>query len=449
MVLIATKSISNNWFLSNIFAPLISFGIQKFIFFMKRKFSWILTCSLLFLAGSVLAQDFTDPYASDDDEILRRRRGKDKVWYEDGVIYENTGDKGFSIVAYESIRLYKKPGRDAKQVGIALFTEELKHLGVEGYIRDESRNYIYVRTSGGKKGWVQGNYVVRDGGVVVITKDAPVYENPNTLGSIKKEKFQAGDLVILDDFQDGWVHLTSQRKAKVGWVEGYDNLSLEDADIEAAALFAEALKIESNDTRRNALRTITQGRGQDISPEMALVIEDAIRRTEPNYVPPSSPKPDDYPYYANGEDGLSQGGGSLGDLGEGPSRGQGQQTQDNVIPVQIDMPAEMKYNVYVEKVVDRETGQYYNRVIESGGIQPVKAKNPPSIYYAYHKTLPIGSTILLEVPGTGSYVQLEIIARLRADNPNIVGLGGELIKKVYGEIAAKNVFSATILYPQY
>ncbi len=341
--------------------------------------------------------------------------------------------------------MYKKPGRDAEQVGLALFTEELQHLGTEGYIREENHNYIYVKTSRGVKGWVQANYVVRDGGVVVITKQAPVYETPNTRGSITGKQFYAGEIVMLDDFQDGWVHLTGERKATSGWVQGYDNLSLESGDIEAAALLKEALKIETAEGKRNALLTITQGRGQNITPEMNVVIEDAIRKTEPNYVPPSRPVRDDYVFYENGEDGIAGSGGSLNDFSEIPSRGQ----EEFVAPVSVNLTPEMKYNVYVEKVVDRESGQYYNRVIESGGIQPVKAKKPASIYYAYHKTLPIGSTLLLEVPGTGSYVQLEVIARLRADNPNVVGLGGELIQKVYGEITAKDVFSATILYPQY
>ncbi len=66
---------------------------------MKRHFSWIFSCFLLLLAGTVLAQDFTDPLVDAGDEEVLRRKNKNRVYYEDGVIYENTGDKGFSIVA--------------------------------------------------------------------------------------------------------------------------------------------------------------------------------------------------------------------------------------------------------------------------------------------------------------------------------------------------------------
>ncbi|MEL7340185.1 MAG: hypothetical protein AAGM67_06840, partial [Bacteroidota bacterium] len=290
-----------------------------------------------------------------------------------------------------------------------------------------------------------------NGGVVVITETMQIYETPNSRGTVTGESFTAGEIVILDDFQNGWVHLTNKRKEHTGWIQGYDKLSLEAADIEAAALFAEALKIPEKERRKTALLTITQGRGQDISPEMALVIDEAVRATEPRPVytnTNSNPNVnDDFVYYPNGEDGLSSDASNLGDFGSG---GFAETTVPVNYPNAVPMESapEQKYNAFVEKVVDRETGRYYNRVIETGGIQPVKAKKPANIYYCYHKTLPIGSTVLMEVPGTGAYVQLEVIARLRADNPNVVGLGGELIKKVFGEISAKNVYSATIVYPQ-
>ncbi|MEL7532577.1 MAG: SH3 domain-containing protein [Bacteroidota bacterium] len=413
---------------------------------MKRKpLNWILCLTMLLLGGVMTAQTSTDPFQDTEDEVLRRRN-RDKIFYEDGVIYERTEAKGHSIVAYQNIRLYKKPGRGSEQSGTVLFTEELRHLGMEGYVKSDGHNYIYVKTSRGKKGWVQSNYVVQNGGVVVLTETMPIYETPNSRGTVTEGKFEAGEIVILDDFQNGWVHLTNKRKENIGWIQGYDKLSLESADIEAAALYAEALKIPEKERRKTALQTITQGRGQDISPEMALVIDDAIRATEPKpiYTNPNPDYKDDFVYYPNGEDGLSSDASNLGDFGENSNAG----SINYPSATPLELPAEQKYNAYVEKVVDRETGRYYNRVIETGGIQPVKAKKPANIYYCYHKTLPIGSTILLEVPGTGAYVQLEVIARLRADNANIVGLGGDLIKKVYGEISAKNVYAATIVYPQ-
>lgn len=411
---------------------------------MKRNpINWLLCFTLLLLGSSLTAQTNTDPFQDTEDEVLRRR-SRDKIFYEDGVIYERTEAKGHSIVAYQNIRLYKKPGRGAEQKGTVLFTEELRHLGMEGYVKSDGHNYLYVKTSRGVKGWVQSNYVVQNGGVVVLTDNMSIYETPNSRGTVTEGKFYAGEIVILDDFQNGWVHLTNKRKEFSGWIQGYEKLSLEPADIEAAALYAEALKIPENERRKTALLTITQGRGQDISPDMALVIDDAVRATDPKpvYTNPNPSFNDDFVYYPNGEDGLSTDAGNFDGFA------------DNNAPVNypsatpLELPAEQKYNAYVEKVVDRETGRYYNRVIETGGIQPVKAKKSSSIYYCYHKTLPLGSTVLLEVPGTGAYVQLEVIARLRADNPNVIGLGGDLIKKVFGEISAKNVYAATVVYPQ-
>ncbi|MEL6132942.1 MAG: hypothetical protein AAFR59_06215, partial [Bacteroidota bacterium] len=104
----------------------------------------------------------------------------------------------------------------------------------------------------------------------------------------------------------------------------------------------------------------------------------------------------------------------------------------------------------IQNYIDLETNETVQIVRETGTIQPVKAKNPPNIYYAYHKTLPKGTKIRLEVPGaSGKYkwVELTVIDRLRSDNPNVVGLGKEVIQKVFKESQAKNVAAATILYP--
>lgn len=111
-------------------------------------------------------------------------------------------------------------------------------------------------------------------------------------------------------------------------------------------------------------------------------------------------------------------------------------------------PAGNPYAYQEREVVDMASGQAYIRVRETGTIQPVKAKKPASEYYAYHKSLPIGSKVLMAVPGTQMFIELEIIARLRSDNPHMIGLGGETIKAVFGEIAAKDVGSVSIEYPK-
>ena len=266
---------------------------------------------------------------------------------------------------------------------------------------------------------------------MVLTENSTIFQKPKTSVAVTNESFYEGEILILTDFQDGWVKLTSERMERTGWIKGYEILSLEPADLEAAVLLEDALTIESPSERRVAIQSIAQAR-DGLSLEMANVIR---RAADATYDRPPSPRTDpEIPFFPDGEDGVP--GNTVGDIGDGgfdDTFDEGETRSENYLR---------------EKVVDSRTGEYYFRIIESGKVQPVKAKKPKNIYYAYHKSVPIGESILLEVPGTGSFVQLEVVARLRPDNPNVVGLGGELIKKVFGKEIAKNISRATIIYPE-
>ena len=363
------------------------------------------------------------------------------------VIYEDTDPDETSICAWAKVDLAKSPGQHAQRIGSVYYTEEVQHLGREAFVRGENQNYVWIKAGDGSEGWINDEYLVKGGGTVVVLSDAPVYEKLKTPHSVTPHFFRAGEIAILTEFSDGWVKLTGQEKSKMGWIEGYSNLSVEDYDIEAAALLAEAFSLDDAENRRNEIRKIRNGRSY-VSDEMKRVLDQAFNRTYGNtsedVFDPNDPYyVDDVPFYTNdsGEDefakdsypidDLSSGGGSFNDdLGIGSAG------------------SSNRFGFFEREVVDMESGQSYIRVTERGSIQPVKAKRPKSIYYAYHKSLPIGSTVLLEVPGTGKYIQLEIVARLKSNNKHMIGLGSEVIKAVYGETQAKNVPSASISYPK-
>ena len=343
-----------------------------------------------------------------------------------------------SICAWSKVGLREYPSESSRTLATIFFTEELSHLGREAFVRSERNNYVFVEAEDGTKGWINDMYLVKGGGTVVVLKNSPIYQKLNTPQSVTQKFFRAGEIAILTEFTDGWVKLTSHKKGKSGWVEGYDALSVEEYDIEAAALLAEASAENDIKRRRDEILAIRDGRSY-VSNEMRQVLDEAINRT---YGRPSVPKEedpayyvDDIPYYANGEDAMATNASSY----NRPSESTG------AVPgFRGDV-----YSITEKEVVDMQTGRSYIRVIETGTIQPVKAKRPANIYYAYHKTLPKGSKILLEVPGTGKYVQLEVIAPLKSTNQHMIGLGPEIIKSVFGQTQAKNVPSATISYPKY
>ncbi|MEL6673751.1 MAG: hypothetical protein AAFR61_16215 [Bacteroidota bacterium] len=382
-----------------------------------------------------------------------------------GVYYEDTEPNLTSMCVEDNVMLREWPGEQARSLARVYFTEQVSHLGRAAFVRRENQNYLWVRTSDNAEGWIKETALIKGGGSVVLLADAPVYFKLNTPQSVTGKIFRAGEIAILSDFRDNWVKLTGKGGLKEGWIQGYDALSVEEVDLEAASLFTEALDIVDMDRRRSRLQSIRDGRSY-LSPEMRDIVDRAIQDTYRGDSFASGGGnvsfPDDDPFFSpDGEDTFSEYDPNVGppsnnpqpgyNPGYVPPRGNTNPNYNPNYPPAYNNPGNnTPYNPnYSEReVVDMQTGASYLRVTERGSIQPVKAKNPPSIYYAYHKTLPKGAKVLLEVPGTGSFVQLEVIAKLKSTNKNMIGLGQEVIKAVYGVTTAKEAPAAVISYPK-
>lgn len=344
-------------------------------------------------------------------------------------------EKGMTVVCVApSATLRELPGEKNIALGQTFFGEEVTHEGQEALVKGENHNYILVRTQTGKIGWVDDRFLVKDAGVVVLTDDARLYESPGNYTTALGQFFYAGEIAILSSYENNWIKLIGRNKNKIGWIKGYEILSVEPTDLEIAKLLSDALDIADPTQRRLALENIGDTPGFNGSPLAGVVKEEVLLTAMPSHDQLSPGKKylqegvDDF--FPNGEDDIADDiFGGIDDLGTIPEDG------NNNRP-----------GYEVQDVIDRETGKMIQRVRETGTIQPVKAKNPKTELYAYHKTAPVGSKILLEVPGTTDYVPLTVVAKLRNDNPHIVGLGSEVIQKVFGESQAKNVTSATILY---
>jgi len=339
-----------------------------------------------------------------------------------------------SICAGSKITLFEKPGQGSKVIGNIFYTEELRHLGQEALVKDERINYIEVESTDGRIGWVDDRQLVRDGGIVVLLQDVSVFNKPSTYSTATGLTFYAGELLILSDWEDNWVFLTGENKRVFGWGEGYERLSVDPIDIEIAGKMRRALMINDPQARKIALQDIGETRGFMGTP-MREIVKNTLNRLF--YSENPNAEGSDYLTYSgsldnlNGANDPNQGGNAATDPGQ-----RGQDTGENAAYL-------------VETVVNPQTNLSFQRVRERGSIAAVKAKNPKSIYYVYHKTLPVGSSLLLEIPSApGNYVTLEVVASLKDTNPHMIGLGAEVIKKVFGVATAKEAGDATIYYPK-
>jgi hypothetical protein len=315
-----------------------------------------------------------------------------------------------SICVWPQVPLFAEPGQSSELATYALFGEELRHLGEEALVRRERNNYVLVETRDGVRGWIDDQYIIRHAGLAVMLENARVFNKPSSYATSSGLRFYAGELVVLSDWEENWVYLTGEKGRIFGWVEGYDRLSVEAIDIEVAGMLRRALMIEDPNDQLIALRSILSRSEYSRSPVYRIVEDVVAQLTIPQSAPPV--EGDVFGMPENGEPSAS------------PS----------------DDPA------YQEVVMYDENNQPFVRVKEIGTVQAVEAKNPPSMYYAYHKSVPIGDKILLQIPGDQGYIELDVVSRLRESNPNVVGLGAEVIQKVLGASRAKEVDQVTILY---
>lgn len=349
------------------------------------------------------------------------------------IYYEDTPqDRGrFSVAAADQIPLFANPGENSQVVTLIFFTEELEHKGEEAFVKSDRSNYVYVETADGNLGWVDDRFLVRNGGPAVMLNSAPIFDKPSTYSTATGLRFGAGELIILSDWQDNWVYLTGENKRKFGWVEGYQLLSTNTQDIEIGGQIRRAMLIPEEEDRVIALRSIGST-PQFMGSPLRDVVRDLALRME------QGDRPSEGEVYITDA-------GSLEPLP--PGQGQGEGIPGGTVQTETD-----RSGTTVKVITDAQTGQVYRMIEERGSIQPVEAKDPADIYYCYHKSVPVGQKVLLELPYAMAdgrkYLPLTVMAPLRSTNPNVVGLGPELIKKVFGVSQASEAPEVTIAYPE-
>ena len=314
------------------------------------------------------------------------------------------------------------PGRNARRLGSVYYGETVMRLGDEAVVKSEGRSYIKVQSQDGQIGWVQEYLFIEQGGPVVLLRDADVFLKPGSATTTTGDKFLAGELLIFKNFdaENGWVEVVGMEKYREGWVRGIDIVSVDESDIQISKLLMEARQQTNNSDRKRQLEEIRNQPGF-ASSALAGIVNQELQREYPNRPVVYDPEP--APGEVFYDEPSSSGSGTVTPKApEGPVSG-----------------------VVMEKVIDMETGQYYNRITETARILEVKGpKKAKNMYWCYHKSRPIGSKVLLHIPEGGA-VQLEVVSRLKQSREENIGLGKLLLESVYGNRHHK---WAEFSYPQ-
>lgn len=111
----------------------------------------------------------------------------------------------------------------------------------------------------------------------------------------------------------------------------------------------------------------------------------------------------------------------------------GGNTTEEAPSIEVPVAETPKNEVIVEPTIVMGTNE------ESGTYIIVKDEKIADKYYAYHKTLPKGTVVKLQIPNNSGYIEVKILGKLRADRQEILGLSPDCVRIIGGVKNAPNV----------
>ncbi len=309
------------------------------------------------------------------------------------------------------------PGKTAPYLNGVFFGEVVEKTGEEAYAREEQRTYIKVRTSEGVVGWVHEFLFIEGIGMAVITEPGKIYKRPRTVSTITDQSFLPGELVVLVSENNGWINLIGREKKKLGWIEGASKVTTSFQEQEIASLFYDAKKKTKPEERQQALAKLLEEARTSRSP-LTQAIEMEIRGQSyqlPLVDARSSPQTQTA-FTSQQTDPFS-------------SRLSYQQPVVTEPAFQSGYTNPSTRNEYLSSL-SSTTAQRQRASSQDGGIVTESGKatiisslsREPDIYYAFHKVLPVGSKLYVDIPGNTGFIELRVVGNLPNNSPFTVGL---------------------------
>lgn len=303
---------------------------------------------------------------------------------------------------------------DTTTIGKVFFGDIVKPIE-QSQSRGDGQRYIKVEFQNGRGvGYIDEYYFEAESGPIAVLKKMNVYANPDVRSTFTGESFDQGEIAVVTDFDGEWIQLLAPKRAKRGWIRGFQNISITPDDIRIAAMLKHARESDRNyDQKRERLEFIRGMPGFIQSPLAAMVREELqnLERGDFYFPPPNEPEPV-FPTEPSTVDDFDKSGSFFSDDGN------------------FNRSFESDTRT-VETLFD-PNGQPYRKVTETGSFQPVDGpKRPSTRYWCYHKDKPKGSFVLLERPN-GTYLKLEVVNKLRQSNQSVIGLGEQVLREVFG-----------------
>lgn len=352
---------------------------------------------------------------------------------------------GPALCAWPSVPLRTYPGRDAGELLEAIFFgEQITILGPRELVQEEKRYYVLIQTAEGKQGWVHEHLFVPGGRLGVMIDYAKVYKRPGAVATITDMVLSPGEIVIVAEQSGDWTHASSRERRKDGWIEGTERkVSLEQRDVELATLHDQALLERNPKLLQEKLNALSAMAAREGSPLAALWTDAelnayAYSAPAPSVSPAASSTRSYNPSQPTSPDWSNARYSSPQEPAQtftqyAPPPGLAPATTRSALPAETYLPAPVQpAREPAFEPADTYSGGSPAQVFsESGLIAAIEDSREPGMFVAYHKTLPPGTLIRLELP-VGGFIELTVVGILPPQSQASLGITPKAYKVFFG-----------------
>lgn len=312
------------------------------------------------------------------------------------------GQSNYLTCAWERAVLHKAANKNAGFVESLNFGDKVSPLQAEEvYVPAEERTYVKVESPNQKVGWIEKSLFVSNAIPAVLLESTHIYERPNTPSSITLKKLESLEIVLRGKHKTGWIYITSKNKEKIGWIRSDVNYSQTSKDLKYAREWAEIQDQAFASRKDKAVNLVQEAR------ENGSALADIFLKQDEDIAL---------------------------ELAEKSRRANARLT--NVKSLTRDKAPEEKTEpgkVEQKLIWSRVENAYFTEIVETGPAIPVeKAIEFTTPFYAFHKTLPIGTEVKMDLPDNGGFVQLVIMGRLEQEAPAILALPPFCLSSIFG-----------------
>lgn len=169
-----------------------------------------------------------------------------------------------AICVWPVVGLRREPGRkdytsgpnpQANYLLPVYYGERVECIGNTDTVESENRVYMKIRLQDGEEGWVYEELFEKSGRLAVIVGESELYRRPDLM-TLRDERLKIGEIVVVLEQKDGWIHVSGNKKAKKGWIREVSGFSFKQDDLKVALLLYKARQLSDPLEQKERLQHI-------------------------------------------------------------------------------------------------------------------------------------------------------------------------------------------------